>query len=114
MSGRAAAALLDWMARAGIAEGPVFRRIDRWGHLGAGSISPAGVGAVVKARLAELGVDPAEVSAHGVRAGYVTSALRAGIPAPEVMEQTLHRSLDTLLGYFKDEKQREGRAALLL
>jgi hypothetical protein len=30
------------------------------------------------------------------------------------MEQTLHRSLDTLLGYFKDEEQRNSRAARLL
>jgi integrase len=72
------------------------------------------VNEVLKKRLVEIGYDRAEFSAHGVRAGYITSALKAGIPAPEVMEQTLHRSLDTLMGYFKDEAQREGRAARLL
>ncbi|SNT42150.1 hypothetical protein [Jannaschia aquimarina] len=114
LSGRAALALLAWMEAAGIGEGPVFRRIDRWGRMTEASIAPASVNVIVKARLGEIGEDPRDFSAHGVRAGYITSALKAGIPAPEVMEQTLHRSLDTLLGYFKDERQREGRAARLL
>ncbi len=61
-----------------------------------------------------MGLDPRDFSAHGVRAGYITSALKAGIPAPEIMEQTLHRSLDTLLGYFNDEQQRNSRANRLL
>ncbi|TFL16031.1 tyrosine-type recombinase/integrase [Jannaschia formosa] len=114
LSGRAAVALLAWIEAAGIEAGHVFRRIDRWGTMSEHGIAPAAVNAVLKARLAELGHDPRDFSAHGVRAGYITSALKAGIPAPEVMEQTLHRSMDTLLGYFKDEKQREGRAARLL
>ncbi|CUH39384.1 site-specific tyrosine recombinase XerC [Jannaschia seosinensis] len=114
LSGRAATALKDWIAMAGLVAGPVFLAIDRWGNVQETSISPAAVNAVVKARLAEIGHDPRDFSAHGVRAGYITSALKQGIPAPEVMEQTLHRSLDTLLGYFKDERQREGRAARLL
>jgi integrase len=114
LSGRAAEALEAWLGEAAIAVGPVFPGIDRWGHVGLDAITPAAVNGILKARLAGIGRDPRDFSAHGVRAGYITSALKAGIPAPEVMEQTLHRSLDTLMSYFKDERQREGRAARLL
>ena len=114
LSGRAAVALSAWIEAAAIGQGPVFLRIDRWGNIGAAPVTPGSVNLIVKTRLKAIGQDPRDFSAHGIRAGYITSALKEGIPAPEVMEQTLHRSLDTLLGYFKDEKQREGRAAKLL
>ncbi|WP_299821484.1 tyrosine-type recombinase/integrase [uncultured Jannaschia sp.] len=114
LSGRAAEALLAWIEAADISAGPVFLRIDRWGTVFETGIAPGAVNAVLKARVGEIGEDPRDFSAHGVRAGYITSALKEGIPAPEVMEQTLHRSMDTLMGYFKNEKQREGRAARLL
>ena len=114
LSGRAAEALLDWLRRRGAEQGPVFVGIDRWGTPTDKALNPATVNTIVKNRLEEIGHDPRDFSSHGVRAGYITSALKAGIPAPEVMEQTLHRSLDTLLGYFKDDRQREGRAARLL
>jgi integrase len=114
LSGRAVTALTDWQAAVSKVSGPVFRRISRWGHVYDTSISAHSVNAVLKKRLAEIGLDPVDFSAHGVRAGHITSALKAGIPAPEVMEQTLHRSLETLMGYFSDEQQRKGRAARLL
>jgi len=114
LSGRAAVALREWQTAASILSGPIFLRIGRWGKVYETSISPHSVNQVLKNRLQEIGLDPRDFSAHGVRAGYITSALKAGIPAPEVMEQTLHKSLDTLLGYFKDEQQRQGRAARLL
>ncbi len=114
LSGRAAVALGDWQTAVSMTSGPVFLRIGRWGKIYDSAISPHSVNHVLKRRLGEIGLDPRDFSAHGVRAGYITSALKSGIPAPEIMEQTLHKSLDTLLGYFKDEQQRQGRAARLL
>jgi integrase len=114
MTGRAVYAVKSWLSAADIVSGPVFLRIDRWGKLFDYSISAHSVNQVLKSRLSEIGEEPANFSAHGVRAGYISSAMKAGIPAPEIMEQTLHRSLDTLMGYFKDEQQRQGRAATLL
>ncbi len=93
ISRRAAVALTEWQTAVISTSGPVFRRTSRWGNIYETSISAHSMNAVLKRRLAEIGHDPG----HGVRAGYITSALKAGIPAPEVVEQTLHRSLDTLL-----------------
>jgi len=97
LSGRAAVAFSVWKAAVSRTTGPVFLRIDRWGKIYDTSISAISVNHVFKRRLAEMRLDPRDFSAHGVRAGYITSALRVGIPAPEIMEQTLHRSLDKLL-----------------
>jgi len=88
--------------------------VNRWGKNHETSISPHSVNAVLKKRLSEIGHDSADFSAHGVRAGYIPLALKARNPAPEIMEPTLHRSLDTLLGYFKEEQPRRGRAKRLL
>jgi hypothetical protein len=48
--GRPAEALLDWLNRADITTGAVFRPIDRWGRLAKGAISGDGVNDVVKRR----------------------------------------------------------------
>lgn len=42
------AALRQWLALAGIAEGPVFRSVDRWGALGGEPLSPASVNLILK------------------------------------------------------------------
>ena len=39
-------------------------------------------------------------SAHGLRAGFITDALRQGIPVPDIMAMTGHRSLETFFSYY--------------
>lgn len=114
LAGRPVKYLQAWLLTGGIQEGGVFRRISRYGKIFDTPINGGSVNSVLKKRLAEIGEDPAGFSAHGVRAGYVTTALKAGIPAAEVMAQTKHKSVSVLLGYYKDEEQRQGRAARLL
>jgi len=103
-----------WLAAAAIGTGPVFRRIDRWGHVAAAGIGEDALNRVLKARLAEIGEDPAGFSAHGLRAGFITEALDQGIAPQEVMGQTLHRSLKTTMAYYDDRARRTGRAARLM
>nr|WP_157091818.1 tyrosine-type recombinase/integrase [Methylobacterium nodulans] len=91
--GRAAQALLDWLTAAWIEAGAVFRRIDRWGRLGATALDPQGVNAILKARCARAGLDPALFSAHGLRSGFMTEAGRQGVPLPEAMRLSQHRSV---------------------
>lgn len=70
LSERAALALATWKAAVVRDSGPVFLRISRWGKTDDSSISHHSVNHVLKRRLAELGLDPKDFSAHGVRAGY--------------------------------------------
>lgn len=114
VAGRAVEDLKAWIERGQIALGPVFRRIDRWGHVGAQAISPQTVNLVLKTRLAAVGLDPLEFSAHGIRAGYLTEAFRAGISLPEAMAQSGHRSVEQAARYYNEAGSAAGRAARLL
>jgi hypothetical protein len=48
------------------------------------------------------GIEP--VSPHGLRAGFVTTAYRNGVPDEEIMGHTRHRSLTTMRGYVRRAK----------
>lgn len=112
--GRPVSALQEWLERAGITEGAVFRRIDRWGHVDRRALTPQAVNLILKQRLAAAGLDPAAFSAHGLRAGYLTEAARRGIPLVEAMQQSQHRSLQQASNYYNDAERKWGRAARLL
>ncbi len=97
-----------WMQEARISTGPLFRRIDRHGNVG-GRLSPASVDAVVKKYARATGYlkdgdrDPSAptYSAHSLRAGFVTSAAKAGVPEWIIQRQTRHKDLATLRGYIR-------------
>jgi integrase len=111
--GRPVTALKLWMARAGIAKGPVFRAIDRWQGVSASPLSPQGVNMIVKRRCALAGLDPKLFSAHGLRSGFLTEAARQGVPLPEAMAQSRHRSLTQAARYYNDAERQLGKAARL-
>ncbi len=69
----------------------LFRRIDRYGHLG-GPLGAAAVGPILQKRLALCGMASTGFSAHSLRAGLVTSAALAGVPIWSIQRQTGHRS----------------------
>lgn len=112
--GRPAAALETWIARAGITEGPVFRAIDRWGHLQRRALTAQAVNLILKRRLAEAGLDPGQFSAHGLRSGYLTEAGRRGIPLLDAMQQSQHRSLAQAARYYNDAERKLGKAARVI
>ena len=52
-----------------------------------------------------------ELSAHSLRIGFVTTAIRQGKTERSIMNQTGHRSAQTLRGYFRREDALEDNAA---
>ncbi|MBT1156799.1 tyrosine-type recombinase/integrase [Aminobacter anthyllidis] len=112
--GRPVLALKDWISRAELVEGAVFRAIDRWGHVQRRALTPQAVNLILKRRIAEAGLDPAEFSAHGLRSGYLTEAGRHGIPLLDAMQQSLHRSVSQASHYYNDAERKLGRAARLV
>jgi integrase len=93
--------------------GPVFRRIDKWGNIGSAALDPQSVNAMVKSRCVVAGIDPGQFSAHGLRSGYLTEAARAGVPLPEAMQQSRHRSVQQAARYYNEGEIARGRAARL-
>lgn len=112
--GRPVLVLQDWLARAGISEGAVFRGIDRWGNLEKRALTPQAVNLILKRRIAEAGLDPNNFSAHGLRSGYLTETARRGIPLSEAMQQSQHRSVQQASNYYNDAERALGRAARVI
>ena len=103
-----------WQHAARIETGPLFRRIDRWANVSENGLGEQGLNLILKARLAEIGEEPARFSAHGLRAGYITEALIQGLTPQEIMGQTLHRTMKTTMAYFNERERRISRAARLM
>jgi integrase len=112
--GRPVLALKHWLAEAKIDTGPVFRRIDQWGNVDRRALTPQSVNLVLKTRCKQAGLDPEEFSAHGLRSGYLTEAANRGIPLPEAMQQSLHKSVAQAASYYDNAERKNGRAARLI
>ncbi|MBB3649260.1 integrase [Rhizobium sp. BK619] len=114
LTGRPVEALNAWIAAARIDNGSIFRSIGRWGTVSRRALDPQSVNAIVKQRVEMAGLEPHEFSAHGLRSGYLTEAANRGIPLPEAMEQSRHRSVQQASGYYNGAMRRTGRAARML
>jgi integrase len=111
IAGRAAHAMTAWLAATKIKAGPIFRRVRRGNVIGE-PLSPAAVRDIVKKRCVLAGIEEG-FSAHSLRSGFVTEAGRQQIPLGETMALTGHRSMASVVGYFRGEPKRS-KAALLL
>jgi len=114
LTGRPVDALNAWLVAARIENGTVFRAIDRWGNVSKRAIDPKAINDIVKQRAAMAGLEASEFSAHGLRSGYLTEAANRGIPLPEAMEQSRHRSVQQASSYYNNATRRTGRAARML
>jgi integrase len=114
LTGRPVDALNAWLVAAKIDSGSVFRAIDRWGNVSRQALEPKAVNDIVKRRVAAAGLEVGEFSAHGLRSGYLTEAANRGIPLPEAMEQSRHRSVQQASSYYNNAERRSGRAARML
>ena len=99
-------------------EGPIFRGVDRNGHVrstkGSRPMAPDSISRVVKKRAQAAGLDPSRYSGHSLRAGFVTGASEGGAHDKDIMRQTAHRSLSTLYRYRRTTGLFENNAASLL
>jgi site-specific recombinase XerD len=96
------AAILDWLAAAGISEGPVFRPIRKGDHLSDKRLSAQSINAIVKKHAGKLGLNTRDFGAHSLRAGFLTSAAARGASVFKMMDVSRHKSVDTLRGYVRD------------
>ena len=102
-----ARALRRWLDEAAIQAGPVFRKVNKGGNVEARRLSEDAVRQILRRRAAQAGVKGTlaePVSPHGLRAGFVTTAYRNGVPDEEIMGHTRHRSLTTMRSYIRRAK----------
>jgi integrase len=107
-------ALKAWIEAAAIVEGPIFRPVDRHGRIAERRLSAAAVALVVKRHVGAAGLMPEFFAGHSLRAGFVTSAARAGEPERRIMRQTGHKSVEMVLRYVRQANVFTDNAALAL
>lgn len=90
-----------WMETAQITSGPLFRRIDRHGHVNHRALHRDSVGAIVKRAAERAGLDPDLYAGHSLRAGLCTQAYVNGARELDIMRQTGHKSLETVRKYIR-------------
>jgi len=95
-------ALAAWLELAGIADGPIFRGVDRHGRILPGRLTAQSVRLVVQRVAEAAGLDPAQFAGHSLRAGLATSAAMAGAEERDIMRQTRHTSVVVARRYIRD------------
>lgn len=64
---------------------------------------------ILKSRCKKAGFDPKLFSAHGLRSGFLTEAASRGIPLPDAIQQSLHRSVNQAARYYSGATSKQGR-----
>jgi len=111
VAGKAAEYLALWLQVSGITSGPIFRRIDK--GRAAGPLSESAVREIVirRARAAQVA---GNITAHSIRAGFVTEAIRMKHSLLDIMSLTGHRSVQTVKKSHRPDTLADASAAKLL
>ncbi|NMY28496.1 MULTISPECIES: site-specific integrase [Pseudomonas] len=105
-------ALRRWLDSAQIEQGPLFRRVSRWGAVGDVALHEGSVNTILTARAQEAGLPYAPImSSHSLRRGLATSAHRAGADFLEIKRQGGWRHDGTVHGYIEEARAFEENAA---
>ena len=107
-------ALENWLQAAAITDGPVFRPVRKGGTLGGTRLTGHAIASVVKRYARKAGLPVDLFSGHSLRAGFVTSAARAGEPERRIMRQTGHKSIEMVLRYVRQANAFTDNAASAL
>jgi site-specific recombinase XerD len=100
-------ALRQWLQAAdrqvdGAFEGDIFRRFYRGESIGESAMTAQYVSTVLKRHAEAAGLDPEAYSAHSLRAGFITQAIRAGKAERRVKEHSGHASWETFNRYVEE------------
>lgn len=83
-------ALKDWLALAGIEDGPIFRAVTRGDRVLPDALSPQSVALIVKRAAARTGANADDFSGHSLRAGFCTEASTAGLANWQIRAVSRH------------------------
>ena len=87
---------MQWLNAAGIVSGSLFQPINKSGTVVASRLTCRSVANIVKEYAGRAGFDAAIFSAHSLRSGFLTSAAAKGASIFKMMDQSGHKSIDTL------------------
>lgn len=114
-------ALKAWLREANIVKGPIFRSINKLGHICDKPITGASIAIIVKrnahvqskiAEAKEKGEHTLSYAGHSLRAGFCTTAAMLGVPEHLIMAQAGHKKSDTTKKYIRITNKWKDNAAI--
>jgi integrase len=103
----AVAAVEAWIEAAGLDGGPLFRSVNRWGHVGYDAISGEAIRLIVRNRAIDAGLKRDDFRAHSLRAGLATSAFELDVALADVAKRLRHRNPRTTQGYDRRSAEKD-------
>lgn len=92
-----------WADASGITAGPAFRSMTKGGKsIKPRRLSGESIAEVIQRRGAAVGLDVTTIAGHSLRAGFITTASRAGVPEHSIMQQSGHTSSASLRRYIRE------------
>jgi integrase len=92
-------AYVNWITVAGLAHGPVFRRLDRWGNLAEVGINANSMIPMLRRIFEQAGVPAETYSSHSMRRGFATWASAHGWDIKSLMSYVGWKDLKSALRY---------------
>lgn len=92
-------AYVDWVNSAALVRGPVFRSIDRWGHLSEQGLHANSVIPLLRQALERAGIDAEHYTSHSLRRGFATWAHRSGWDLKSLMSYVGWKDLKSAMRY---------------
>ena len=102
--------LRAWLEASELTDGALFRAIGRHGAVKETAIDGGRVSLIVKRLAGKIGLDAHAVSAHSLRAGFITSAGVHRARMDKIMEVSRHRTPGMVLHYTRDADKFEAHA----
>jgi integrase len=116
-------ALKAWLAKADINDGPIFRSINKHGHINSSALTGAAIVLIVKRNdyvkskrdsAIKKGEYIPSYAGHSLRAGFCTHAAMVGVPEHLIMIQAGHKKSDTTKKYIRIANKWTENAAIKL
>lgn len=114
-------ALKAWLQESDITDGPLFRSINKHGHIGKNPLTGYSIALIIQNNpYVKLKTEEATLkgdvipsfAGHSLRAGFVTTAIKEGVPEDLIMAQTGHKKRDTLDKYIRRTNKWQENAAI--
>ncbi|MGY2291029.1 site-specific integrase [Pseudomonas sp. SDO528_S397] len=89
----------EWLSASGLVRGPVFRGVDRWGHLSEAGLHPNSVIPLLRQALARAGLPAEHYTSHSLRRGFATWAHSSGWDLKSLMSYVGWKDMKSAMRY---------------
>ncbi|WP_047304823.1 site-specific integrase [Pseudomonas fluorescens] len=94
-------AYIEWINAAALVRGPVFRAIDRWGHLSEQGLHANSVIPLLRQALARAGIAAEHYTSHSLCRGFATWAHRSGWDLKSLMSYVGWKDMKSAMRYLE-------------